>query len=1075
MQPSPIFQTKFLPPRQNATWLPRSSLLKRMKALQGRRVLLISAPAGFGKTTLLSLYLTQWDGYVAWFQIDARDNDPSIFLSHLNEALRQAYARKQGEQQPDFSRATASLLSNLEAHPATFEQVLGVLLNELFEVVTEPWMLVLEDYHLVTNPQIHQMVDYIILNAPPDMQIVLSSRTTPPLRLARLRAQGLLAELHGHDLRFTWEEIRAWFQSEGMPPLSEATLHDLERKTGGWAAALQIIRSSIQGQGAAEAERFIAEISGSHRVIFDYLAEEIFQRLPQEWQDFLVNTAILERMDGPTCDFLLQRSNSCALLEQLEDANLCLANYSGTTKWFYYHQLIREFLLGKLRREAHDRIATLEQRAAAYYEQQGAWEWAFNHYLQGANEEKAAEVLERFAQDFVERGRVEVLNRYLSQLPRHVLYAHPELLLQKGNVLRRLGEIGAATAIYKEARWRFERYGDRAGICRSLTRLAEVNYSQGHYQRARELATEALQQATADDHAERAYALMALAKSEGFLVGMEGGRRLAEQALQEAQRAGDSIPPTAKANLLQALGQICWWHGDPEATIRYCEEALAVSPEPLTPTRARTYITLVSPYLYRQNLEKALAYAEEGLNIAQTLHLVELLPSAYAVLGNVLTRLGEIVRAENSLRQAMETAQQLGFASYERVMATGYLAYNLVVQNRLEEAQQLIESALWTYTGPMDTYDVFVCRSVMADIALEKDDLAEARALYQALLPTGEKHQFRIPLSMVHFGLAYIALRQNRLEEGLAHARKSLELIEQTQMVQLYLDQGKRGQVVCRALAENGYDSPFVQRVLTNLQHPEHTVQVSLKHQGVAVQTLGAFRVMVNGEEITKERWVSTKARDLLAYFITFRGERIPAERAFDALWQDRAGRQKTAFHTALSRLRKALRGQESTVRYILLENGEYWLDTARFVLDVDEFEASLKRAKESLAPQDALPWYRKAVSVYKGEYLPSLYYEWVFPEQRRLQQEHTNALLTLGKLLLTQNEPEEAIAYLQMAVDAEPLNEDGYGLLMEAYGAMGHRGKVQQIYQQLRQRLQEELGVAPLPATQQIYQRLMK
>jgi two-component SAPR family response regulator len=167
---------------------------------------------------------------------------------------------------------------------------------------------------------------------------------------------------------------------------------------------------------------------------------------------------------------------------------------------------------------------------------------------------------------------------------------------------------------------------------------------------------------------------------------------------------------------------------------------------------------------------------------------------------------------------------------------------------------------------------------------------------------------------------------------------------------------------------------------------------------------LGSFRVLENGRELTQEAWVSTKARDLLAYFVTFRSERIPTDRVFDALWRESSSRGKTAFHTALSRLRKALRGagNDKTLKYILVEAGEYWLDTARFALDVDEFDASLTQARVAQSPADALPWYQKAIQRYQGEYLSGMYYDWLFPEQRRLMREYLNALNALADASLS-------------------------------------------------------------------------
>ncbi len=414
-------------------------------------------------------------------------------------------------------------------------------------------------------------------------------------------------------------------------------------------------------------------------------------------------------------------------------------------------------------------------------------------------------------------------------------------------------------------------------------------------------------------------------------------------------------------------------------------------------------------------MDTALHCAERGLEIVQTLHLVELMPSAYTALGNVLTRLGEASRAESALRQAMETADRLGLASYERVMAAGYLAYNLTGQGRLDEARQLAEGALWRYAGHPDTYEVYVFRSVLADIALEKGDLAEAESLFGQLIPTGERRHFHIPLAMVYFGLAYICLKTERTAEGLDFARRSLALIEPTGALQLYLDQGERGRTVCRALVDAGQRSRFVERVLAAL-HPDAQAAATprMEPKAVTVKMLGSFQVFVDGREVTQETWVSAKARDLLAYFVTFRNERIPVERVFDALWSERAGRSRTAFHTALSRLRKALRRDEETLKFVLVESGEYWLDTARFTVDVDEFDSALAKARSAQQPDMAAHWYAQAIGLVSGEYLDNLYYEWLFPERRRLGRDHLNALCQLAQLRADAGDPAAALELLQ-------------------------------------------------------------
>jgi len=784
---------------------------------------------------------------------------------------------------------------------------------------------------------------------------------------------------------------------DGLPELSNENMNLLSEKTEGWVAALQIVRSSLSGRDAEDVNAMLLGLSGSQQFVFDYLADEVFKRLPEDMQEFLLRTSILQQMDALACDAVASVQNSQSILGELEKQNLFVTSLDAQKKWYRYHNLFREFLLSRLQRVETESVIGLERGAGAHYESQGELEVALSHYLNARDFESAA------------RGRVEVLHRYLDALPVDVMKVNPELLLAHGSALLRLGQTGAAVVAYENASTSFGAQDDASGVCRALTRLAEVNRAQGHYRQAEVLSTEALSFADVD-HAARAEALMAFAKSVGFLTGMDRGRELAEHAVEEARLAGDSLSALARANFFQSLGQICWWHGDPQATVNYCQEALQIAPEEFSPIAAQAYISLVTPFLYWREFDKALQYAERGLQIAQTLHLKELLPSAYTALGNALTRMGETARAETSLRQGMEIGQQLGLASYEQLMATGFLAYNLCGQGRVDEARQLAEGALWSYTGSPDTYESYVCRSVLADVALENAQLDKTESLYAQLIETGERRHFRIPLAMVYFGLAYIHLETKRKESGLDYARKALRLLETSRVFQLFLDQGVRAQIVAEALIRSGEKSPFLERVLENLPEKQ-TTQVSIHNSyAIQVQCSGNIQVLVNGEEITQERWVSAKARDLLAYFVTVRGEKTPADKVFDAIWGEKERTSRTAFHTALSRLRNALKTGSDSPRLILVEVGEYWLDSARFTIDVDEFDSALAKARVASNAQTRTEWYERAVNFYRGEYLQNLYYEWVFPERRRLTQSYLGALQELNSHHLAVQSPKQAV-----------------------------------------------------------------
>jgi two-component SAPR family response regulator len=379
------------------------------------------------------------------------------------------------------------------------------------------------------------------------------------------------------------------------------------------------------------------------------------------------------------------------------------------------------------------------------------------------------------------------------------------------------------------------------------------------------------------------------------------------------------------------------------------------------------------------------------------------------------------------------------------------------------------------YRGHPDAYEVYVCRSVLADVALEKEMFERAEALYLELVEVGERRQFRIPLALVYLGLAYIHLESGQKETGIEHANRALRLMEPTRAFQLFIDQGERSRVVCNALVEAGQRTPFVERVLENMPTQRRKAAVSLADpSAIVVRCLGSFRVQVGGEEVTQERWVSAKARDLLAYFVTFRGERIPSDRPYEAIWVEKPGRGMTAFHTALTRLRNALRTQEPAPRFVLVEAGEYHLDAARFSIDVDEFDSALANARAATGDETTARWLEHAIGLYQGEYLQNLYYDWLFPERRRLAQEYLGALRQLADFHFSYERYTRSLDLLHRALRVDNLLEDLHCQAMRVYAALGDRSGLMRQYQELMEVLTSELDIEPLPGTKKLYDRLL-
>lgn len=382
----PLLDTKLHVPGPRPAIVPRPRLVERLRRGEaGRRLTLVSAPAGFGKTTLLAEWLSAGPATcpaAGWLSLDAGDNDPAVFWNYLVAALRTA--------RPDAGGRVLSLLR--AAQPPPDEGIVAALINEASAFV-EDVVLILDDFHLIENPAIHDGISFLLDHLPRRLHLVLASRSDPPLPLARLRARGELTELRAADLRFTPEEASAFLRRVAGAGLTSGDVEALERRTEGWAAGLQLAALSIEGR--EDARGFVTHFSGDNRYVADYLVEEVLQRQPECVRAFLLGTSILDRLSGPLCGAVTGVEDGKALLRELERRNLFVVPLDDRREWYRYHHLFAEVLQARLVEERPDEIPDLHRRASEWHERHGSLADAVRHALAAGEVERSARLIEQ--------------------------------------------------------------------------------------------------------------------------------------------------------------------------------------------------------------------------------------------------------------------------------------------------------------------------------------------------------------------------------------------------------------------------------------------------------------------------------------------------------------------------------------------------------------------------------------------------------------------------------------------------------------------------------------------------------
>jgi LuxR family transcriptional regulator, maltose regulon positive regulatory protein len=424
---SSLIGTKLVIPQRRRGHVPRPQLLATLDAACGARLTLVSAPTGFGKSSLLVEWATSTaHARVGWFSLDAADDEPQRFWRYVVAALEAAA--------PELSSTAGRRLH--APGVSILDEVLPLLVNELASV-DPPLVLVLDDMHLITLEEVYTQLDYFVDRAPAGIHVVIATQVDPPLRLGRLRALGDLAELRGAEMRFSdAESAELLLRRHGLqlPPTDLAELH---RRTEGWVAGLNLAALSLRE--TSDRTTFLERLPVDDRHLVDYLWDEVVLRQPREVQEFVMRTSILERLCGPLADAVSQRTDGAEMLLELERSNLFVIPLDAERQWFRYHHLFRGLLARQLERFAPDAIADLHRRASSWFADEGDVAGMIEHAIPAGDLHVAASALERHWLALYSDGRATTLVRWIDALPEDVIEEHPDLALARYGVARAMG------------------------------------------------------------------------------------------------------------------------------------------------------------------------------------------------------------------------------------------------------------------------------------------------------------------------------------------------------------------------------------------------------------------------------------------------------------------------------------------------------------------------------------------------------------------------------------------------------------------------------------------------------------
>jgi len=667
----PILQTKLYisPPRPNIVARPR--LIDRLNAGLHCKLILVSAPAGYGKTTLVTDWVHKIESptEVIWLALDEEDNDPQLFFSYLAEAIKTL---------PGVQTTLSQLLQS--PRPLPVKYLAKGLVADLTGVTT-PFLLILDDYHAIESMEIEQAMADLLNWVPAQMTLVITTRSDPAFPISRLRAQGELIELRVDDLRFTVDEAAAFLEGSMGIALSPEQVNALETRAEGWIAGLQMAALSMRGRD--DVDSFIAGFTGSHRYIMDYLADEVLAQATPSVQEFLLQTSVLTRLSAPLCNAVLdtnadeQKDNgektpfsaslhhhSGAILEQIERTNLFLVPLDDERRWYRYHHLFAELLSQKLPAE---RAKQVRQRAAAWSEKNNLFTDAIEYSLGAADFDTAARLLEKHGLTFLFQGKLNRLQRWLDAFPKAYLARRPRLCIHYAWTLLNQGRTEAVESHLLAA----ENAAPEDTAVRAVTALIRGNIARAHEDipTARSEAQVAFELADPDNAMTRGAALFQLGAVQLMTGNITPAIDTLKQATVLAQQARNLNVAFLVGGYL-GLGYLLQESSEPaeevlRATMAYAAE-LGLLQSPLL---AYVHIGLAHLAFSRNNLAAARSEIKEALTHCQVVGEISGLRRGYMLLAQIEQADGQFAAAHQAFEQAQKAAQSLKNPEIEPQMA----------------------------------------------------------------------------------------------------------------------------------------------------------------------------------------------------------------------------------------------------------------------------------------------------------------------------------------------------------------------------------------------------------------------
>jgi len=1067
-----VTQTKVIIPQIRRDFLSRPRLINQLYDLLDYKLILVIAPPGYGKTSLLIDFAHQVELPVCWLSLDELDLDPQRFLTHFIASINRRF--------PTFGNSSIAALEAYNQPGKNLNQLIATIVNDAYEHIQEHFLVILDDYHIVSSQEeIEKFTNRFVSEAAGNLHLALSSRTLlslpdMPLFVARTMVGGLSFD----ELAFRTDEIQTLILKNYHTTIPEATANELAQETEGWITGL-LLSAQAAVFGMKESLK-AARLSGIG--LYDYLAQQVLDKQERPIQEFLLYTSFLDEIDVDLCTQIWGTEKDWrSLIKTVVHNNLFVLPVGEDGRWLRYHHLFRDFLQTRFQNNYPTEMDNLLKKIAQVYITRQEWERAYAIYRRLGDTNAIVNLIEQSGSWMIKNVHMATLSGWLESLPEPIIDNNPNLLSLMGTVLLFKGEVEKSLSFFNKSEEALRASKNHSGLARTLARRATTYRLSGHYREALIDGNQALELTNTFDGFDtiKAEALRVIGMSLYYLGQLSDSAEKLNQSLNEYTLLSDN-PNIALVHMelgmcLQATGsfQLAQEHYD--AALQYWRA--------VNNTSRQAYLlnNLGTLQLLLGNYQQAGITFEEALKHAEMNDLSRIKSYILCSIGDLYMELEADVAAKDVYNQAQEIAQQIN----ERFLI---FYINLANANQSRRARDYENAHIYMHMAERliheggSDFERGLFKLTEGQIYLNQGHLQEAINCIQEAIQIFNQGGQKLDIIRAYLNLAQSQYAYGNRSEAWVSLEKTYQIASELDSQQFLVTNGRDA----KNLIEIAKDDPQLGNISSMIldkiaklekelpslrrQLRPHTPSVLFTPPKLKIRALGKTEVFLEGVPLRNEDFIYQRQPRELFYYLLAHPDGLTKGEIGSALWQASTPHQlKLQFRNALYKLRYVL-GQD----IITFDGSRYLFNRSLdYEYDVEEFDTKIKQGQLKIIRHEKQTLFQEAIKIYQGVYFPEGQGAWVVLIRQNLFRLYSDAILTLAQYSLEDKEYNTTLIYCRRLLDEDRSNEEGHRIAMKAYAALNDmRGVIQQ-YQECCKALLDEFNSKPSSQTITLYNLL--